>query len=154
MDRRALELEAIVEIMNVDSYVHPDNSLQISIDGKALDSVMSVFDMNMDFSPETIEQRDRLHNDLRVDSIHLIKGEYGAADDIGIMMFNPSYQSVESGGFSLQEIEEMFALNDHEEPIRTLQKILKTDEDLSFLMKLEKNQIEILVAQVRASRSR
>ena len=33
--------------------------------------------------------------------------------------------------------------------IQILQKVLKTDEDLSFLLKLQKNELETLVARIR-----
>ena len=105
-----LELTTIVRIRNVESYEHPDNSIQVSVDCQALDSIGSVFDLNLEFSPGSIEARDRLLEDMKVDSIFLVKGQYGVSRNGPICLFEPIYRFAEPD-FPLEEVREAFRIN-------------------------------------------
>lgn len=86
------EMNSIVRIEHVDNYTHQDNSIQISIDCLALDCVGFVFDMNLDFTPETESERSRILNDLKVSSVFLISGRYGTPRDAPMTLYDPQYQ--------------------------------------------------------------
>jgi hypothetical protein len=108
------ELTTIVKITQVDSYVHEDDSFQVSVDCLALDSVGSVFSLNMDFTPESLGERDRLLQDFKLGYLFLVKGEYGVIKDEDsphcIYLSWPSYRGVEPE-FSEEEIRKAFEIN-------------------------------------------
>jgi hypothetical protein len=89
-------LAAIVKITQVNSYIHPNQSLQVSVDCLALDSLGFVFQLNMNFTPDLIEARDQLLRDLRVDSLVIVKGQYTVIEDSPpfIMLHDPAYRAV------------------------------------------------------------
>jgi len=105
-----LELTTIVKINKVESYLHPDNSIQVSVDCQALDCIGSVFDLNLEFSPGSIEERDQLLEDMKVDSIFPVKGQYGVSRSAPICLFEPAYRFPEPD-FPLEEVREAFRIN-------------------------------------------
>ncbi len=109
------ELTTIVKITQVDSYYfHENDSFQVSVDGLALDSIGSVFSINMDYTSESPEERDRLLQDFKLGSLFLVKGEYGVIRDEDtphcIFVYEPSYRSVEPE-FSEEEVRRVFEIN-------------------------------------------
>ena len=105
-----LELTTIVKINNVESYLHPDNSMQVSVDCQALDCIGSVFDLKLEFSPGSIEERDQLLEDMKVDSIFPVKGQYGVSRSAPICLFEPTYRFPEPD-FPLDKVREAFRIN-------------------------------------------
>ena len=57
-------ISAIVRVEKVESYIHEDDSMQISVDCQALDSIADVFDLNMNFTPETTEKMEEILRDI------------------------------------------------------------------------------------------
>lgn len=86
------EMNSIVKIEHVDNYTFPDNSFQVSVDCLALDCVGFVFDMNLNFNPESESEKNRILNDLKVGSVFLVSGRYGAPGDAPIRLHDPRYQ--------------------------------------------------------------
>jgi hypothetical protein len=107
------ELTTIVKITQVDSYYfHENDSFQVSVDGLALDSAGFVFKILLEFNPESLGERDQLLQDLKLDSIFVVKGEYGVDEDTppSIMLHYPSYRTVEPE-FSEEEVRRAFQIN-------------------------------------------
>jgi hypothetical protein len=48
------ELTAIVKITQVNSYIHPNQSFQVSVECQALDSFGFVFQLNINFTPGSL----------------------------------------------------------------------------------------------------
>ena len=87
-------LTTIVKIIHIDSYEFPGSQFQVSLDCRGLDNFGTVQDICMEFFPKTIEQRDRIVEDLKVDSIFLIKGEYGILKDTPVTLYEPDYSRI------------------------------------------------------------
>ena len=87
-------LTTIVKIIHIDSYELPGSQFQVSVDCKALDNFGTVQDICMDFSPKTIEQRDKIVKDLKADSIFLVKGKYSILKDIPVTLYEPDYSRI------------------------------------------------------------
>ena len=88
-------LTTVVKIIHTDSYEHPDHPpFQVSVDCKALDNFATIQDICMEFFPEITEQRDRIVEDLKADSIFLIKGKYNMLKDTPVMLYEPDYTRV------------------------------------------------------------
>ncbi|MBU4185422.1 MAG: hypothetical protein KKI12_06550 [Proteobacteria bacterium] len=88
-------LTTVVKIIHTDSYEFPGHfPFQVSVDCKAMDNFATIQDICMEFFPKTIEQRDRIVEDLKVDSIFLIKGEYNMLKDTPVMLYEPDYTRV------------------------------------------------------------
>ena len=84
--------------------------MQVAVDCKALDSVGLVFNLSINYFPESVERKEQLLDDLKVDSVLLFKGNYGVPGDTGIILYEPSYEPVEPE-FSEEEIREVFRVN-------------------------------------------
>jgi len=106
------ELTAIVKITKVNSYIHPNQSLQVSVDCLALDSFGFVFQLNINFNPDLIEERAQLLRDLCVDSLWIVKGQYTVAENIPpfITLHDPFYRVVPPK-FSEDETRKAFEIN-------------------------------------------
>jgi hypothetical protein len=91
--RGGFELNTFIKILNVESYLHPDNSKQISVDCLALDGCGFVFKLTIDFTPERL-------------------GDYSVLPDEkgGISLHNPTYSPLPTE-YSREEIEEVFRVN-------------------------------------------
>jgi hypothetical protein len=90
------ELTAMVKITQIESYVHENESFQVSVNCLALDSFGFVFQLNMNFTPDFIEERDKLLRELKVDSLFIVKGHYTVAENMPpfITLHDPSYRTV------------------------------------------------------------
>ena len=106
------EFCTIAKIEHVESFKLPDNSFQISIDCSGLDSIGQVFQLEMNFSPESVEAKDRILEDLKVDSIFIVKGTYTITKDVilHITLHDPYYEPVYPQSFE-DEIREVFRVN-------------------------------------------
>jgi len=104
------ELTTIVKVMEINSWVHPDDSIQISIDCDALDCVGGVFSVNLEFTPDSITERDRILSDFRRDSLFVVRGKYGVPRDTAIALYDVRHWTVEPD-FSEYEIREVFRIN-------------------------------------------
>ncbi len=71
-------ISAIVRIEQVNSYIHENDSMQISADCLALDCIGAVFPMLLNFTPESVELRDGILADLQPDLLFHISGAYTA----------------------------------------------------------------------------
>jgi len=80
------------------------------VDCLALDCIGSVFDLNSEFSPGSIEERDQLLEDMKVDSIFPVKGQYGVSRSAPICLFEPAYRFGEPD-FPLDKVREAFRIN-------------------------------------------
>ena len=88
-------LTTIVKIIHIDSYELPGYfPFQVSVDCKGLDNFGTIQNICMEFFPEIIEQRDRIVEDLKADSIFLIKGKYGILEDIPVTFYEPDYSRI------------------------------------------------------------
>ena len=115
------ELSTIVRVLKVESYENPeDGSMQISLDCQALDSIGSVFNLDVSFSPKTVSERDQILRDLKVDSILLMHGRYLIPPDNSIALAGPAYRLVDPAIASEDQIREVFRLNsraDRKKPV-------------------------------------
>lgn len=102
------KMSSIVKILKVSSFVHPDDSLQISVDCQAIDTVGGVFELGLEFAPSSIEQRDEIIKDLKVDSLFEVIGGYLTAEK-SIWLSDPQYQAINP---ELEdELREVFRIN-------------------------------------------
>ncbi|MFC1816066.1 hypothetical protein ACFL0M_09000 [Thermodesulfobacteriota bacterium] len=106
------DMTTIIKILKTESYVHPDDSMQVSVDCLGLNSVGGVFELGLEYAPDTIEKRDQLLQDLMVGSVFMVKGEYGTADNF-ITIFDEDYRPVEPD-FSEEDVREAFRINGKE----------------------------------------
>jgi len=106
------ELTAIVKITQINSYIHPNQSFQVNLDCLALDSFGFVFQLNINFTPDLIEERDQLLRDLRLDSLWIVKGKYSVGEKPPpfILLHDPAYQAIPPE-ISEAEIRQTFELN-------------------------------------------
>lgn len=106
------EFTTIAKIERVESYELPDDSFQVSVDCKGLDTIGSVYALGLNFATESAKERDQILNDLKVDSIFIVKGGYTICDSElpHICLHNPYYEPVYSQ-FSEKEIREAFDVN-------------------------------------------
>ncbi len=58
-----LELFAIAKIEHIESFELPDNSFQILVDCSGLDSIGQVFQLDLNFTPDFAETRNRILED-------------------------------------------------------------------------------------------
>jgi hypothetical protein len=85
-------ISATAMIEKVEDFTHPDNSMQISVDCHALDSLGNVFALNMQFTPETVEKRDELLQDFTIGRILYVEGGYTAMKDEAVTIYDADYQ--------------------------------------------------------------
>lgn len=87
-------ISAIVQVKKVESYVHPDDSMQVSVSCQALDCIGGVFPMLLNFTPETVELQDGILAGLQPDLLFNISGEYTAGSG-DIEVHNAEYRPLE-----------------------------------------------------------
>ncbi len=105
-----LEMDTIIEVITVKSYVLPDDTFQISVHCHGLDSVGSVFDIGIEFTPDTYAQRDEILQDMKAGSLFLIRGKYLAPGDGSVLISDPMYWPLEPE-YSEDEVREVFRFN-------------------------------------------
>ena len=110
--RGGFELNTFIKILHVESYLHPDNSRQISVNCLALDGCGFVFKLTIDFTPERLEDEIIILSNITVGKILAVHGDFSVLPDEkgGISLHNPTYSPL-SAEYSLEEVEEVFRVN-------------------------------------------
>lgn len=110
------EFTTIAKIEDIESYELPDNSFQVLVDCNGLDSAGSVFRLALNFIADSEAQKDRILNDLKVNSIFIFRGYYGVVEDAPqhILLSDPHYEPVYPR-FSEEEIRKVFSVNEKEQ---------------------------------------
>ena len=104
------EVSTLVRVEKVESFSFPDDSMQVSVDCHGLDSIGMVYDVCLDFFPQSTQERDKIVEDLKLASYFLVKGKYGMPKDAPLSISNPEYRPIEPA-FSENEISEVFRVN-------------------------------------------
>jgi len=106
------ELNTIVKILHAESFLHPDNSRQITVDCLALDSNGFVFKLGMEFMPVSREDELKILSDIPEGKILAISGLYSVLpeDEGGIAIFDPTCEPLPPQ-YLLKEVEEVFRVN-------------------------------------------
>lgn len=108
------KLKTIVKVINVENWTHKDNSMQISADCLGLDGLGFVFEINLQFQSQELQNKmNRILEDLKVDDIFIVSGTYAiiwAKDEKSITIYDPEYAPA-SLHFSEEEIREVFRRN-------------------------------------------
>ena len=108
-----IKLRTVAKIIEINSYEFPDGSFQISVDCKAFDDFGTIHDMDLEFFPREICQRDRIIEDLKTASIYFIKGGWSIIENCPITLYEPDYKRIEPEHLENQ-MKKMFKL--FEEP--------------------------------------
>lgn len=106
------DLKTIVKIINVGNWTR-DDYMQISVDCLGLDSYGFVFEINLEFNPDTVNKMNRIVEELKVDDIFIVRGTYAiiwAKDEKSITIYDPEYAPA-SLHFPEEEIREAFRRN-------------------------------------------
>lgn len=101
------ELTTVVMVKKVESLVLPNLSMQVAAECQALDSIGEGFDLGMDFFPTSIQERDRILEEIGIGSLFLVRGNYRVPKDFPIAVFESQYRPVEPD-FSEEEIRKVF----------------------------------------------
>jgi hypothetical protein len=118
------EMHTIAMIINAECYEHPNCSVtsadditrffyrfQVNVDCLALDSLGDIFELNLDFEPNTREEMDQILRDLVADRIFSIRGWYSVLSEHPIItIHNPIYSPL-CPDFSEDEVRECFRIN-------------------------------------------
>lgn len=106
------EMNTIVKVESVESYLHPDNSRQICIEALALDGIGFVFQLSINFVPQSTEEVQKILAEFIVGNIIAVHGCYSVSSDESnaIMLHDPSYGPVPSK-YSIEDIREVFRVN-------------------------------------------
>lgn len=108
------KLKTIVKVINVENWTHDDNSMQISADCLGLDGLGFVFEINLQFQSQKLQNKMiRIIEDLKVDDIFIVSGTYAiiwAKDEKSITIYDPEYAPA-SLHFPEEEIREVFRRN-------------------------------------------
>lgn len=110
------EFTTIAKIENIESYELPDNSFQVSVNCNGLDSAGLVFRLGLNFIADSEAQKNRILNDLKVNSIFIFRGSYSVVEDAPqhILLHDPHYEPVYPR-FSEEEIRKVFSVNEKEQ---------------------------------------
>jgi hypothetical protein len=105
-------LTAIVLVKGIECHgTDPDDSKEIEITCKALDSIGMVYALNLTFTPDTSEEKTELLLEFKENSVHLVSGHYGFVNNESIVLYDPEYRSVEPD-FKEDEVREAFRINE------------------------------------------
>jgi hypothetical protein len=109
------QVTTIIKVTQVESFFFEENqTFQVSVDGLGLSSIGAVFTLNLDYTPATLQARDRLLKDFQIGSLYLVKGEYsliqGDKNPCSIILYEPDYRPV-IPDFSEEEINLAFQVN-------------------------------------------
>ena len=108
-----MELMAIVKVERVEIYADTDNpkSTQLTVECKALDSHGFVYNLNLEFTPETEAERDVIVSDMKSDVIYMVKGRYSICqEDLIIDISYPEYLPLPPS-FDEEHVREVFKVN-------------------------------------------
>lgn len=85
------ELKALVKIVNIESRTHTETDMQIFVDCLGLDGLCFVFELRLEFVLCTVNEMNRIIEDLKVNDIFIVSGIYYVAYETLITIFNPEY---------------------------------------------------------------
>lgn len=89
------EIAAIVKVERIFQDTYPDNPFGVTVFCKALDSFGLIFDLDLTFSSETAEIKQRILADLKIDTIHLAKGRYNVFKKTStVSLLDPEYMAL------------------------------------------------------------
>lgn len=108
------ELTPVVMVKKRESLVLPNLSIHVAVECQALDSIGGVFDLDMDFFPTFIQERDRILEEIGIGSLFWVRGNYPVPKDLPIALFEPQYRPVKPD-FSEEEIRKVFRNNSGKE---------------------------------------
>lgn len=122
------EIRTIVKVISVESYETPDNcamrpdgttepfaQFQISVSCQGIDCLGSVFDLELDFGPDTIAERNKILEDVVADRIFMIRGRYSIISEIPcLIIHDPGYSHL-CPDYSEEEVRECFRINSMEQ---------------------------------------
>jgi len=106
-------LMAIVKVERTEIYADTDNpeSTQLTVECKALDSYGFVYNLNLEFTPETPTERDMIVADMKTGVIYMVKGRYSICqEDLIININDPEYLPLPPS-FNEEEIRKVFKVN-------------------------------------------
>ncbi|MCG6537828.1 MAG: hypothetical protein L7F78_24695, partial [Syntrophales bacterium LBB04] len=111
------EVTTLVKVEKVESFSFPGGSIQVSADCHGLESIGGVYDVSLEFPPQSIQEREKIVGDLKPASYFLVKGQYSIPKGGPLCIFDPQYRPIEPA-FSEDEIREVFRVNsrNHEKP--------------------------------------
>jgi len=111
-----MELMAIVKVERTEIFADTDNpkSTQLTVECKALDSLGFVYNLNLEFTPETVEEKDMIIADMKTGIIYMVKGRYSICqEDLIIGIHDPEYLLLPSS-FNEEDVREVFKVNGNE----------------------------------------
>jgi len=111
-----MELMAIVKVEGIEIYADTNNqkSTQLNVECKALDSHGFVYNLNLEFTPETIEEKDMIAADMKTGVIYMVKGRYSICqEDLIINISDPEYLPLPPS-FAEEDVREVFKVNGNE----------------------------------------
>jgi hypothetical protein len=108
---KAIELTTFVQIVKMSSYVHPNDSMQITCDCDALDGFGKKLKLEWVFQFESgqVDDRNKILSDMTVGSIFFIKGPFCMNDEDGSITFFEHLYSTLPPEFPIAEIEYLFS---------------------------------------------
>jgi hypothetical protein len=106
------EMNTFIKILHVESFLHPDNSRQISVDCLVLDSGGCMFKLTVNFTPKGLDDELKILSDITAGKILAARGYYTVLSDAdgGISLLDPTYSPLPPE-YSLEEVEEVFRVN-------------------------------------------
>lgn len=108
------KMTAIVLVKEAKAYEtkhNDDRETHITVQCKALDSFGNVFNMEIFFIPETMDEKTAILSEMIVDSLHIVEGCYISENNGPICIVDPEYHSIEPD-FNEDEIREAFRINE------------------------------------------
>jgi len=100
-----------VESTEIMSNIDDPNTTKITVNCKALDSIGYVYELGLEFTPDTIEQRDQIIADMKAGAIFIVKGRYIICQsELIIDIHDPEYLPLPPG-LDEQEVREVFKVN-------------------------------------------
>ena len=106
------ELTAIVLVMGIESYgPQEDGTREIYVTCKALDGLGMVYDLDIYFCLQTLEEKAVILFDFTEDSVHLVWGQYGIIlDEKSVTLYPSDYRSVVPD-YKEDEVRKAFRIN-------------------------------------------
>lgn len=103
-------LTAIIKVEDIEIITASD-ATQVCVECKALDSIGFVYNLGMEFMPETDERKEKIISDMKAGAIFLVKGRYCISlSEMVINMINPEYLPLPRE-MDEQEVQEVFKVN-------------------------------------------
>ena len=85
------KIGATVQIIKLKHYIHPDDSMQISVICHALDSLGYTFNLSLEFNPETLDMLYGILGDLTENLVLYAEGVYTVGQGGAITIYDADY---------------------------------------------------------------